>query len=406
MNFHPSTPQKVGYKVGRNGYPKGGLVLHNVLNQMKAKNLGPGKYSDGQGLWLVKRDKDAGKWTLRVVVEGKRREMGLGRWPDVSIAEARERATTARKSIRDGLDPIQQRAKAKRVVKHLTLKEAIDGCYKAKQAELKKEGAAGRWMSPLSSHIIPKLGSVPVEDIDQHMLVDTLEPVWHNKPEAARKALNRVGLTLKHAIALGLNVDLQATMKAKALMGKQRHEVTHIPSMPYQDAPTFYRWLKTQDMVSALALRFLMLSVARTSEVRLATFDEIEGDIWILPASRTKTGREHRVPLTPEALDVVRRCRALSPNKCLFPSVRGKPISDMAMATLMKREGHTARPHGFRATFRTWAEECTDAPFEVKEAALGHAVDVGVVGAYQRSDRFEKRRSLADEWSGWLTARR
>ena len=186
-------------------------MLHNVLNQMKAKNLGSGKYSDGQGLWLVKRDKDAGKWILRVVVEGKRREMGLGRWPDVSIAEARERATTARKAIRDGLDPIQQRAKSKRVVKRLTFKEAIDGCYKAKQAELKKDGTAGRWMSPLSSHIIPKLGSIPVEDIDQHALVDTLGPIWHNKPEVARKALNRVNLTLKHAVALGLNVDLQPT---------------------------------------------------------------------------------------------------------------------------------------------------------------------------------------------------
>ena len=380
-------------------------MLHNVLNQMKAKNLGSGKYSDGQGLWLVKRDKDAGKWILRVVVEGKRREMGLGRWPDVSIAEARERATTARKTIRDGLDPIQQRVKSKRVVKRLTLKEAIDGCYKAKQAELKKDGTAGRWMSPLSSHIIPKLGSIPVEDIDQHRLVETLGPIWHNKPEAARKALNRVNLTLKHAVALGLNVDLQATMKAKALMGKQRHEVTHIPSMPYQDAPVFYQWLTTQDAVSALALRFLMLTVARTSEVRLAKFDEIEGEVWTLPPSRTKTGREHRVPLTDEALAIVERCREMSPNEFLFPALKEKPISDMAMSAFMKREGYDARPHGFRATFRTWCEECTDTPFEVKEAALGHVVDSGVVGAYQRSDRFDKRRALLAAWNDWLASR-
>lgn len=380
-------------------------MLHNVLNQMKAKNLGAGKHSDGQGLWLVKRDKDAGKWILRVVVSTKRREMGLGRWPDVSIAEARERATTARKAIRDGLDPIQQRSKAKRVVKRLTLKEAIDGCYKAKQAELKNDGDAGRWMSPLSSHIIPKLGSIPVEDIDQHLLVDTLGPIWHNKPEAARKALNRVNLTLKFAVALGLNVDLQATMKAKALMGKQRHEVTHIPSMPYQDAPTFYQWLKSQDAVSALALRFLMLTVARTSEVRLATFDEIEGDVWMLTPSRTKTGREHRVPLTDEALAIVKRCRELSPNEYLFPALKQKPISDMAMSTFMKREGYEARPHGFRATFRTWAEECTDATFEVKEAVLGHAVDVGVVGAYQRSDRLDSRRQLMQNWASKIATK-
>ena len=377
-------------------------MLHNALSQMRAKNLGPGKHADGQGLWLVKRTKETGKWILRVVVSGKRREMGLGRWPDVTIAEARERAATARRTLRDGLDPVAERAKSKRTVKRLTFKEAIDGCYEAKKAELKNDGTAGRWLSPLSTHVIPKLGKVPVEDINQHTLVETLGPIWHNKPEAARKALNRVNLTLKHAAALGLNVDLQAPMKAKALMGKQRHDVTHIPSMPYQEAPAFYAWLKTQNSISTLALRFLMLTVARTSEVRLATFDEIDGDVWNLPAARTKTGREHRVALTDEAKAIVQRCRELSSNGYLFPALKGKPISDMAMSALMKREKHEARPHGFRATFRTWCEECTDAPFEVKEAALGHAVDAGVVGAYQRSDRFVQREKLLAKWTDYV----
>jgi integrase len=291
------------------------------------------------------------------------------------------------------------------VAKRLTLKEAIEGCYKAKQAELKNDGTAGRWMSPLSSHIIPKLGTVPVEAIDQHTLVDTLGPIWHDKPEVARKALNRVNLTLKHALALGLNVDLQAPMKAKALMGKQRHEVTHIPALPYQDAPKFYEWLCTLDHTAALALRFLMLTVARTSEVRLASFDEIEGEVWTLTPERTKTGREHRVPLTSEALKVMMVARERSPNEYLFPALKQQPISDMAMSSFMKREGYGARPHGFRATFRTWVEEQTDTPFEVKEAALGHMVDAGVVGAYQRSDRLDKRRALMNEWSKWLCAK-
>lgn len=377
-------------------------MLYNILNQMKAKNLASGKYSDGQGLWLVKRDKDAGKWILRLSTSGKRREMGLGRWPDVSIAEARERAASARQSLRDGVDPIQARAKSKRVVKRLTLNEAIDGCYKAKQAALKNDGTAGRWMSPLSSHIIPKLGAVPVEDIDQHRLVETLGPIWHTKPEVAQKALNRVNLTLKHAAAFGLNVDLQATMKAKALLGKQRHEVTHIPAMPYLEAPKFYEWLCTLNHTAALALRFLMLTLGRTSEVRLAMFGEVEGEIWTLTPDRTKTGREHRVPLTPEALKIIGIARERSPNEYMFPALKAQPISDMAMSSFMKREGYEARPHGFRATFRTWVEEQTDTPFEVKEAALGHMVDAGVVGAYQRSDRLEKRRKLMEQWEGWL----
>lgn len=377
-------------------------MLYNALGQMRAKNLGSGKYPDGQGLWLVKRSKDAGKWILRLVVHGKRREMGLGRWPDVSIAEARERAASARKRLRDGLDPIFERQKVKRSAKPLTLAEAITGCFEAKKAELKRDGDAGKWMSPLKVHIIKSLGNHPVEEIDQHALVEALQPIWHDKPEVARKALNRVGLALKHAAALGLDVDLQATMKVQALLGKQRHTVKHIPSLPYKEAPAFYQWLKTQSNVSALALRFLILTVARTSEVRLATFDEIKGDVWVLAPERTKTGREHKVPLTDEALAVVAAARELSDNEFLFPSHKGKPLSDAAMALLMKREGYDARPHGFRSTFRTWAEERTDAPFEVKEAVLGHLVDAGVVGAYQRSDRIEARRTLLGRWDATL----
>ena len=377
---------------------KGGLVLHNALGQLRARNLGPGKFPDGQGLWLVKRSRDAGKWILRLSIAGKRREMGLGCWPDVSIVEARERAAEARKALRFGLDPIAEREKVRFKPHRLTLAEAITSCFEARKAELKRDGDAGRWMSPLKTHIIPKIGELPVEDVDQHALKRVLGPLWHTKTEAAEKALQRINLTVKHAAALGLDVDLQATMKARALLGKQRHSVTHIPSMPYTDAPAFYQWLKTQDGVAALALRFLMLTLARTSEVRLATFSEIDGDVWTLPPDRTKTGREHRIPLTEEAAKIVKLCRDLTPNEHLFPAYKGKPISDMAMSVLMKREGQEARPHGFRATFRTWAEECTDASFEVKEAVLGHAVDVGVVGAYQRSDRIGKRLEIMSMW--------
>ncbi len=168
----------------------------------------------------------------------------------------------------------------------------------------------------------------------------------------------------------------------------------HIPSMPYQDVSKFYQWLKPEPGVVPLALRCLILTVARTTEVRLARFDEIEDDVWTLSGERTKTGQKHRIPLTKEALSVLQAAREQSNNENLFNAVRGKPMSDMAMSLFMKREGYEARPHGFRASFRTWVEEQTDTPFEVKESALGHAVDAGVVGAYQRSDRLEKRRVL------------
>lgn len=380
------------------------MTISNALTQMKARNLGPGKHFDGQGLMLVKSRKDAGKWLLRLVVDGKRREMGLGRWPDVSIAEARESAANARKRLRDGTDPVAERRKTVRTKKRLSVADAVESCFEARKAELKGDGKAGRWLSPLKTHVLPKIGTMAIEDIDQHELKRILEPIWHTKPDTARKAMNRINLTLKHAAALDLDVDLQAVMKAQALLGKRRHTVQHIPSLPYAEAPAFYQRLYTLNFPSAFALRYLMLTVARTSEVRLATRAEIEDDVWIIPADRTKNGNEHKVPLNDEVVHVIKKAQTEDPSPYLFATDKGKPLSDMAMSGLMKREDLAARPHGFRSTFRTWAEECTDAPFEVKETALGHRVGNDVERAYQRSDLLEKRRSLLLDWSHFLTA--
>ena len=367
-----------------------------ALTQMQIKNAPEGMYGDGQGLWLVKREKALGKWVLRIFVNGKRREMGLGAWPEVSLAEARGRAGDARRAVRDAVDPIEARRKSRRIIHRLTLKDAIESCFEARRAQLKGDGKAGRWMSPLSVHVIPKIGTLPVEDIDQHALKELLGPIWHTKPESAAKALDRIGLTLTHCAALGHNVDLQATLKARALLGKQRHVEEHIPSLPYSKAPAFFAWLHTVEGVPARALRFLILTVARTSEVRFATGSEVVGDVWTIPPERTKTGKVHRVPLGQEALSLVTGAGLL------FPTVQGKALSDMGMSMLMRRAGYDARPHGFRATFRTWCEEATDADYETKEACLGHVVDTGVQAAYQRSDRLEKRRLLLHEWEVFL----
>lgn len=380
------------------GGTEGGMKT-NALTAIKAKSLGPGKHADGQGLWLWKRDKLHGSWVLRYVLESKRKEMGLGRWPDVSISEAREKASEARRLVRSEISPVETRKRSKVPVTHLTVKKAVEGCFQAKQAELKGDGVAGRWMSPMTVHVFPKIGKLRIDRLDQHELVKLLEPIWHTKPEAARKVLNRLNLTLLHASALGIDVDLQAGMKARALLGKRRHITEHIPFLPYADAPKFYQWLLGKKGLSPDALRFLMLTCARTSEVRLATSDEVKDGVWIIPAERTKTGREHRVPLVPEALAIIAGKSGL-----LFATAGGKAMSDVAMSKFMRENGYDARPHGFRATFRTWAEECTDADHETKEACLGHAVDSGVVGAYQRSDRLEKRRDLLGKWSAHLLA--
>ncbi|MEM1236377.1 MAG: integrase arm-type DNA-binding domain-containing protein [Pseudomonadota bacterium] len=377
-------------------------MIYNTLNPMKAKSLAAGKYADGQGLWLVKRSQYAGKWVLRLSIAKKRREMGLGPWPEVSIAEARSKALEARAALRDGIDPVAARQKERLSAKRVTLQEAVDVCFKVRQADLKGDGSAGRWMSPLAVNILPKIGSVPVEDVDQHLLRRALEPIWHKKADTARKCLNRLNLTLEHAAALGLDVDLQATMKARALLGKQRHTVKHVPSLPYKEAPVFYQWLRTQPHQSCMVLRFLMLTAARTGEVRFATANEIEDEVLVIPPERTKTKRVHKIPLSDEALRVIKQAHNFNGSNLLFPSAKGTPLSDATMSRFMQREGYEARPHGFRATFRSWAEECTDAPFEVKEACLGHLVDKGVVGAYQRSERLQQRRRLLSTWSAFL----
>ncbi len=378
-------------------------MIYNALNPMKAKNLAAGKYADGQGLWLIKRNRIAGKWILRLTVDGKRREMGFGPWPDVTIAEARERAASARRRLRDGVDPIQERLASRRRVKRLTVAEAVQSCFEARQAELKGDGKAGRWMSPLSTHVVPAIGAIAIEDVDQHVLKRVLEPIWHDKSDSARKAMNRINLTLKHAAALGLNVDLQSTMKARALLGKQRHEAQHIRSMPYVEAPAFYRLLSDKpEQMSCPALRFLMLSALRTSELRFARHSDIDGDVLIIPAAHTKTGSEHRLPLTKEMRTVIATARSSNDQVLLFPSPTGIAMSDATMARFMEREDLAYRPHGFRATFRTWAEERTDAEYEVKETALGHKVGSNVERAYQRSDLLAKRKALLEKWEAYL----
>ncbi|MEM7068715.1 MAG: integrase arm-type DNA-binding domain-containing protein [Pseudomonadota bacterium] len=381
------------------------MTKRHALTALTSKKFEAGKYADGQGLWLCKRDISAGKWVLRLTINGRRREMGLGPWPDVSLSEAREHAANARRNVRFGIDPIEERRKLRQWKERLSVADAVKGCFEARQAELKGNGVDGRWMSPLALHVLPKIGKTAIEDLDQHVIKDVMKPIWHKKADTARKAMNRINLTLKHAAALGLEVDMQATMKARALLGKQRYEVKHIPAMPYQEVPDFYRWLCNQPHQSCLALRFLILTATRTSEVRFATYSEIECDTWTIPAKRTKTGNELRVPLSDECLRIIKQSQKIGNSHHLFTSPTGLALSDAAMSKLMIREGYDYRPHGFRASFRTWVEEQTDTPFEVKEMALGHKVDIGIIGAYQRSDRLEKRRKLMNEWKHFVTSK-
>lgn len=368
----------------------------------------PGKHCDGAGLWLVVRDDGGAQWVLRVTVHGRRREMGLGGYPALGLAEARKQASRWRAVSAAGRDPIKEREAEERAARRedITLAILTHDAFEARKAELKGDGTAGRWLSPLTLHVLPKLGKVPVTDLDQRDIRDCLAPLWHAKADTARKALNRLSIVLKHAAALGLEVDLQATEKAKALLGKSRHVAKNIPAMAWADVPGFYASLE-EPTLTHLALRLLMLTGVRSTPLRTIRLDQIEGDVWTVPGESMK-GRKgatdaFRVPLSREALRIIDLARPHARNGFLFANTRQGVISDMTLGRMMERRGLEARPHGFRTSLRTWLAEATDAPHEVAEAMLAHVTDSGVVRAYRRTDFLEQRRALAERWADHVT---
>ncbi len=383
-------------------------MLHK-LTAIAVKAAGPGKYNDGHGLWLVKRADGGGQWVLRLAVFGKRREMGLGGIADVSLKQARELAARWRTVVRDGKDPIRERETQNRNSKVLavTLEAVAVEAFAARKAELKGDGKAGRWFSPLAMHVLPKLGKRPVSQIHQNDIRDCLTPIWHDKADAAKKAMNRLGIVLRYAATKGHEVDLQATAKAKELLGKSRHEATHIASVSWQDVPRFYKSLDELS-VTHLALRFLILTGVRSLPIRAMTLDQFESDVWTIPAHLMKGAKgktqSFRVPLSSEALRIIRQAMPFAQNGLLFAAPRGGMISDATMSRLMERRGMEERPHGFRSSLRVWLSESTDAPFEVAEAMLSHTVGSSVTRAYQRSDFLEQRRVLLERWAAHVAS--
>ena len=363
-----------------------------------------GKHCDGGGLWLIKREDGGAQWMFRATVHGRRREMGLGGYPDVSLAQAREAADKWRTVAKAGRDPVKEREKEAREARRedVSLAEITKDAFEARQAELKGDGKAGRWLSPLELHVLPKLGRVPVTDLDQRDIRDTLAPLWHTKAETARKALNRLGIVMRHAAALGLEVDLQATEKAKALLGKSRHTPKNIPALPWADVPDFYASLNGGSQTE-LALRLLILTGVRSNPLRHIHEDQIADGIWTIPAEAMKGRRgatsDFRVPLSQEALRVIEQARPFARGGLLFANPRKGVLSDMTMSKFMERRGMEARPHGFRTSLRTWLAEATDAPHEVAEAMLAHVTDSNVVRAYRRTDYLDQRRDLMTLWA-------
>ena len=379
------------------------------LSARKAQTADKGIYQDGNGLILVKRNKASGFWKFRFSFDGKRPEMGVGSFPEVSLAQAREAAGDARRLVSEGINPIQARKDAELKRRGVpTLKEVIYAAHEARKASLKEGGAAGRWLSPLELHVIPEIGDKLVTDIDQNVIKDTLASIWRTKYPTADKALGRLRTALEYAKASGHDIDLDSVRMARVILGDPGHKVEHIKAMPWQEVPEFFQSLGYGSTTQrVLAFMILVGAGARTAPVRLAEYSEIEGDCWTVPAEKMKgregQGADFRIPLNEPALELIDICRQLNgESKWIFPGPKGKPITDVMTSKFMRDRDLPYKPHGFRSSFREWMAHI-EISFEIAETAIAHRVGNKVSQAYMRDDYFEKRRVIMHDWAKHLT---
>ena len=390
------------------------MAIHK-LSPRKVETAGLGKYEDGGGLRLAVSKSGAKKWVLRFTINGKRREMGLGSFPDVGLADARAKASECRLQAAAGIDPIEERRVEPDAIPNFT---ACAARYiRAHRGGWKNAKHARQWVRTIKTYAKPVIGAKQVDAISTENILKILSPIWTTKTETAKRVQGRIECILDFAAAHryrdSLNPARWRGHLDKLLPKPSRvKKVTHHPAMPFTEAPAFMDELARNDCVSAFALRFLILTATRTSEVLQAQWQEIdqEAAIWTVPADRTKTKREHRVPLPDAAMAVIKALPNIEGNDYLFPGARhGRPLSSMALLQLMRGMGYGVNgsrgnyvPHGFRSSFRDWSGEASSFPRDVAEMALAHVIENKVEAAYRRGDLFEKRRKMMGAWANFL----
>lgn len=378
----------------------------------------PGRYGDGNGLYLIvdppppgsDRKAGASRWVLRVQSAGKRRDVGLGGTSGVTLAEARDLAHEIRRKAKAGHDPVAtRRAERDGMPSFKTMAETT---HKARLGTWRNGKHTSQWLATLEAHAFPVIGSLPVNRVQSADVLKVLLPIWSAKPETARRVLQRIRNVLDHAAAAGHRSGENPVNMAKIGLQKQKRDVQHFAAMRYGDLPAFIVKLRLADSAEAirLALEFLILTAARSGEVRGAMRSEIDltERTWTIPAERMKATREHVVPLSPRAVEIVKRAIDLHPNGALlFPTNRAKSgqLSDMALTMVLRRMKIDATAHGFRSTFRDWVAEETDFPGEVAEMALAHAIGSKVEAAYRRGKLLDKRRELMNAWAEFALAK-
>lgn len=376
----------------------------------------PGKYTDGHGLILRVAESGGRYWMQRLTVRGKRCEIGIGSASVVSLAEAREIALTNRKLVKAGGDPLAEKRRAEAV---LTFEEAARKVHELHKPTWKNEKHAAQFITTLETYAFPVFGSVRAAEVTTADVLAALSPIWAEKTETARRVRQRIGAVMKWCIAQGGRPDNPAADIEKALPKGVKRPV-HRRALPYQEVATCLAAVRASGagLSTKDAVAFVTLTAARSGEVREATWSEFDLHganrpvearkvTWIVPAVRMKMGREHRVPLSTQAIEVLGaawlRAGAPTSGDLVFPGSRpGRPLSDMTMSKLVKELGFDVDIHGFRTSFRMWSQEQTSFPREVCEAALAHVVKDKAEAAYARSDLFEKRRAMMQAWADYL----
>jgi integrase len=368
------------------------------------------------GLLLQVTQSGAKSWILRFRLGGRRRDLGLGAFPDVPLAQARDRAREARDRIAQGIDPVEARREAKTTmlaqrVKTLTFDEATPKFLATKAKEFRNPKHAKDWPSSLNRYASPIIGNLSVAQIELAHVVSVLDPIWTTKTETATRVRGRIEAVLNWATVSGYRAGpnpAQWKGNLDAVLGKpgKLKNVKHYRAVAIKDTPGFLKDLRRREGISARALEFIILTVARSGEVRGATWGEIdfEAKIWTVPGSRMKAGRDHVVPLTDDALTLLKALPRHEGCDFVFASPRLGQLSDMSISAVMRRMEVDAVPHGFRSTFRDWASEFTNHPHEVAEMALAHTISNAVERAYRRGDLLGKRRSLMDDWCRFINS--
>ena len=365
----------------------------------------PGLYHDGATLYLNVGPGGSRSWIQRVSIGGKRRDLGLGGWPVISLAMARSRAFDNRRTIAEGRDPLAEKRKERTPV----FEQATEKVIALHQQTWKDGGkTAALWRSTLTEYAYPHFGDKGVDQVTTADVMAVLVPIWSRKHETARKVRRRIGTIMKWAVAKGYRGDNPAGDAITAALPKRSAPVRHMRAIPHAEVAdaiarvhTSGAWLGTK-----LAFEFLVLTATRSGEVRLFEWGEVDlgNRVWTVPASRTKTSREHRVPLCDRAIEILHEAKSVgNGNGLVFPSARGKALSNMTLSKLIREQGIEAVPHGFRSSFRDWASERTNHPREVIEAALAHVVKNQTEAAYARSDLFARRRRVMSDWASYLT---